>query len=130
VITHIHQEQTFRATPREIYDALTDAAQFGEITGAPTEIDPADGGEFSLFGGMITGRMIEGQPARHLVQAWRAKLWGEGAYSLVRFTLAPDGGHTRVTLDHSGFPEGTGEHLDEGWHPNYWEPLRRRFPDA
>ena len=130
MITHIHQVQTFRATAQEIYDALTDAAQFGEITGAPAEIDPANGGAFSLFGGMITGRVVEGQPARHLVQAWRSRSWDEGAYSIVSFMMTPDGEQTTVTLEHSGFPDGTGEHLNEGWNPNYWEPLHRRFPDA
>jgi hypothetical protein len=46
----------------------------------------------------------------------------------VRFEQTRDGDATKVALDHAGYPDGTGEHLDAGWHPNYWEPLGRRFP--
>ncbi len=126
--THIHQEQTFSASPGEIFAALTHSDEFGAMTGAPAQIDPAPGGEFSLFGGAIRGRNIECVPGIRLVQAWRASAWEDGVYSVVRFELVPEGAKTRVTLDHAGFPEGTGEHLDAGWHPNYWEPLTRQFP--
>ena len=65
--THIHQEQTFAASPGDIFAALTQSAEFAAMTGAPAQIDPAPGGEFSLFGGAICGRNIEcvpGRPAR------------------------------------------------------------------
>ena len=50
---------------------------------------------------------------------------GTGVYSIVRFELRPEGKATRVLLDHAGFPAGQGEHLAQGWHANYWEPLRK-----
>lgn len=123
----IHQEQTLSASPHAVYDALTTTATFSEMTGAPASIDPAQGGEFSLFGGMISGRSIECVPGRRLVQAWRAKPWDEGVYSVVRFELHAEGSQTRIVLDQAGYPDGTGEQLDEGWHPNYWAPLAKHF---
>ncbi len=57
-----------------------------------------------------------------------ASTWDDGVYSVVRFELTPAGVKTRVVLAHAGDPDGTGEPLDAGWHPNYWEPLARRFP--
>jgi activator of HSP90 ATPase len=125
---YIHQEQTFAASPDEIFAALTQSEVFGMMTGAPAQIDPSAGGEFSLFGGAIRGRNIECVPGARLVQAWRASAWDDGVYSVVRFELTPADGKTKVVLDHAGYPEGTGEHLDAGWYPNYWEPLTRRFP--
>jgi activator of HSP90 ATPase len=125
---HIHHEQAFAASPDDIFATLTQAAEFGAMTGAPAQIDPAPGGEFSLFGGAIGGRNIECLPGVRLVQAWRAATWDDGVYSVVRFELTREGSKTKVVLDHAGFPDGTGEHLDAGWHPNYWEPLARRFP--
>lgn len=127
VTAHIHQEQTFAASPDAIFTALTQSTEFSAMTGAPAQIDPAAGGEFSLFGGAIQGRNIECVPGARLVQAWRVSTWDEGVYSVVRFELAGEDGQTKVVLDHAGFPDGTGEHLDAGWHPNYWEPLTRRF---
>jgi uncharacterized protein YndB with AHSA1/START domain len=122
---HIHQEVLFEGAPSRIYGALTDAAQFSEMSGgAPAEIDAKPGGAFSCFGGMIVGRNVECSPGALLVQAWRARTWEPGVYSIVRFELRPEGGGTRVVMDHAGFPEEQGEHLDKGWHANYWGPLR------
>jgi activator of HSP90 ATPase len=67
----IHQEVVFNASTERIYEVLTDAKQFSEITGAPTEITTEAGGSFSCFGGMIFGRNIELLPGKRIVQAWR-----------------------------------------------------------
>lgn len=122
----IHQEIVFDAAPARVYEALTDAVQFSKLSGgAPAEIEATAGGAFSCFGGMILGRNVECAPGERLVQAWRVKTWEPGVYSIVRFELRPEGGTTRVVLEHTGYPEGQGEHLAKGWHANYWEPLRR-----
>ncbi|MGB5809068.1 MAG: SRPBCC family protein [Polyangiales bacterium] len=122
----IRQELTFESTPDAIYEALTDASRFSAMSGgAPAEIDPTPGGAFSCFGGMITGRIVECSPGKRLVQAWRAKPWEPGLYSIVRFELAVDGEKTRVVMEHAGFPEEQREHLAQGWQANYWEPLRK-----
>lgn len=122
----IHQEVTIDASPERVYQALTDAKQFTELSGgAAAEIAPEAGGAFSAFGGMIEGRNVELVPNRRIVQEWRVANWEPGVYSLVRFELQPEGTGTRLVFDHSGFPEGEREHLASGWHQQYWEPLRR-----
>ena len=120
----IHQEIRFQGSPEEIYAALTNGREFGQLTGAPAEIAAVDGGAFSFFGGQITGRNIELAPDKGVVQAWRVGAWPSGIYSIVRIALEKDGDGTKLTLDHSGFPEGAAEHLEAGWHKMYWEPLR------
>jgi len=32
---------------------------------------------------------------------------------------------TKIIFDHTGFPQGKGEHLADGWKANYWEPLEK-----
>ncbi len=71
------------------------------------------------------GRNVERVPGERLVQAWRAKSWAAGLYSIVRFELRPEGKRTGVLLDHARFPDDQGEHLEKGWHANYWEPLQK-----
>ena len=123
---HIHQEVDFKASPERIFAALTNAKQFSELTGgAPTEISPEAGGSFSCFGGMILGRNIELVPGQRVVQAWRVKTWEPGVYSIVKFELKAEGAGTRLVFDHTGFPEEHREHLAQGWHDNYWEPLKK-----
>jgi len=119
----IHQEVTFRCRPAALYQALTDAGAFAEWTGAPAEIEQAEGGTFQAFGGKITGRTIELQSDRRIVQAWRVADWPEGVYSIVRFELDSDGDETRLTLDQDGHPAEAESHLDGGWYKMYWEPL-------
>ena len=122
----IHQEITLPAPPARVFAALTDAGTFSKMSGgAPAEIDPTPGGAFSCFGGMIVGRTLECMPDQELVQAWRAKTWPAGAYSVVRFHLEPEGEQTRVTLDQAGHPDGETEHLEQGWHANYWDPMTK-----
>jgi activator of HSP90 ATPase len=121
----IHQEVTFKANPKQIYDTLLDGKKFAAFTGAPATIDNKVGGAISGFGGMITGINVELVPNQRIVQAWRAGNWGEGVYSIVKFELKADGNGTKLTLDHSGAPEGDEDHLDGGWHKMYWEPLAK-----
>jgi activator of HSP90 ATPase len=134
----IHQEPVFHAPQRRIYEALTDAGQFGKIEqlGAamqsgvaagkrPTEISRQVGGTFTLFGGHIVGRHIELVPYQRIVQAWRVVDWHPGTYSIVKFELTESGSSTTIVFDHTGFPEGQAQHLAEGWTANYWDPLRK-----
>ena len=120
----IHQEVLITTSPKRIYEALLDAAQFKEFTGDTAEIDRIAGGAFSLFGGRITGRNVELVPGQRIVQAWRAGHWPPGVYSIVRFELQDLGGDTKLVFDHSGFPADNRDHLETGWHKMYWEPLK------
>jgi len=123
----IHQEIEFNASPQQLYEALLDSKRFTEFSGRPAEINPEVGGAFSLFKGHIIGRNLELVPNQRIVQAWRVVTWPEGAYSIVRFELKPQGSGTRVIFDHIGFPEGLHDHLAEGWEENYWSLLKKYF---
>src|SRR5688500_5397257 len=121
----IHQEVIVKGRPEQVYDILMDSAKHTELTGgAPAEIKREEGAPFTCHGGAIVGRNIELVDNRRIVQAWRVANWDEGDYSLVRIELDPADGGTKITLDHSGFPEGNGEHLAEGWTKHYWEPMK------
>jgi activator of HSP90 ATPase len=134
----IHQEVVLKAGRKRVYEALTDVKQFNKVVqlsaamksgmppGAkPTEISHEVGGAFSLFGGYIVGRHVELLPNERIVQAWRVLDWNPGVYSIVKLDLTERGSGTKLVLDHTGFPEGNGQHLADGWKANYWEPLEK-----
>ncbi len=134
----IHQEVVFQATCKRVYDALVDAKQFNEVvqlSGAvksgmvpankPPEISREVGGAFTLYAAVIVGRHIEMVPGERLVQAWRVADWHPGVYSIARFELAEQDSSTKLVFDHTGFPQGMGQHLAAGWKANYWEPLAK-----
>lgn len=132
----IHQEVVFQASRNRVYHALLDSAQFDKVSrlsaamksgmslgSKPTMISGAVGGAFTLFGGHIIGRHIELVPNQRIVQAWRVANWNPGVYSIAKFELADEASNTKLVFDHTGFPDGQGQHLADGWKANYWEPL-------
>ena len=134
----IHLEPVFKANPKRLYEALTDEKQFEKVaqlstailSGAalgnkPTQIAPEAGGPFTIFRGHIVGRHIELVQNQRIVQAWRVVDWDPGIYSIVKFELIQQGSGTKIIFDHTGFPQGKGQHLADGWKANYWEPLEK-----
>ena len=141
-ITHtneaIHQEVIFKAPRKQVYETLTDAKQFERVVqlsaavksgmvppGKPAEISREPGGTFALFGGYISGRQLVLVPDELIVQAWRAGSWEPDSYSIAKFALSDQDGNTKLIFDHAGFPNDQAQHLSEGWHVNYWEPLAK-----
>ena len=134
----IHQVVDFTAGPARVYRALMTSEEFDKVVrlsaamhsgmalgNAPTRIDARPGGAFSLFGGYVTGRILELEPNVRIVEAWRSGSWPAGAYSIATFGLAALGTGTRLTFDHAGFPNGDAATLAKGWQENYWEPLAK-----
>lgn len=123
--TSLHQEIAFNASPARIYAILLDSKQFAAVTGMAAEIDSKPGGAFKTFGGLIVGRNVELVPDTRIVQAWRPTHWDPGVYSIVRFELKARESGCTLVLDHTGFPAGEFDHLNEGWPLRYWEPLKK-----
>lgn len=133
----IHQETLYKASRKRVFDALTDTSQFDKIIhigsgmntmslgNEPTAISREVGGTFTLFGGHIIGRQLELVPNERIVQAWRVVDWDPGVYSIAKFELVEQDSGTKIVFDHTGFPQGKGEHLASGWKSHYWEPLEK-----
>jgi activator of HSP90 ATPase len=129
----IHQEISFKANPKQIYEILLSSKQFSEstkksfdnFTAKSASIDPTVGGAFTLFDGVIFGRILELVPNQRIVEAWRVADWPAGVYSIARFELKPQGSGTQVIFDHIGFPEGLKAHLAIGWQQHYWDALTK-----
>jgi activator of HSP90 ATPase len=125
--TSLHQEVDLPVGPERIYHLLLDSKEFAELSGMPAEIDGVAGGAFAMFGKVIYGRNVELIPNQRVIQAWGDTGWGSGVYSIARFELKKQGSGTRVVLDHTGFPEGSYDHLYVGWKGHYWEPMQKYF---
>jgi len=123
--TSLHQEAEFKVSSQRLYEVLLDSKQFAACTGVQAEIDPKEGGAFTLFGGQIIGRSVELVPNQRIVQAWRPAHWDPGVYSIAKFEFKPQGTATILLLDHTGFPEGDFDHLSSGWKSHYIENLKK-----
>jgi hypothetical protein len=62
------------------------------------------------------------------VQTWRTAEFGpDDADSRVEVLLEPSGDGTRITLRHSGVPDGQLSYEESGWRENYFEPMQDYF---
>jgi activator of HSP90 ATPase len=128
----IHQEAAIKASPGQVYGYLTNGEIFGAATGMPATVSEREGEPFSLFGGRVEGRQIELVPGERVVQAWRfgsahPDAWEQGVYSIVRFTMRPEGDATRLVIDHDGIPPEWLDHIQGGYPAFYQGPMAKYF---
>lgn len=105
------------ASPEEIYRALTTEVTIRLWTGNEVEINPTEGGEFSLWDGAITGRFIELFPFQKIVQEW---YFGEqGEPSIVTIKLHEHKKGTSFEVNHTNIPDEDYDDIVEGWEMEY-----------
>jgi uncharacterized protein YndB with AHSA1/START domain len=104
------------ATPEEIYKALTTEITIRLWTGDSVEIDPQEGGEFSLWDGSINGRFIELIPDKKIVQEW---YFGDEEQSIVTIKLHEHKKGTSFEVNHINIPDEAYEEIVEGWDNEY-----------
>jgi uncharacterized protein YndB with AHSA1/START domain len=118
----------FPVTPDELFLAWLDSDQHSLFTGGRARIDPSVGGRFSAWADYISGRTLEIEPGRRVVQAWRTIEFPlEAPDSRLEARFEEENGGTRLILEHSGIPEGQADHYEEGWISTYFEPMQRYF---
>lgn len=123
-------KKTFRiyAEPSDVYSSLTNPLTIELWSGYPAEMSTVPGSEFSLWEGDITGRNLEFQKDKRIVQEWN---FGDQAeQSLVVITISGKNGISEVTVDHSNIPDNDFSNIAEGWREHYMEAINHFFnPD-
>jgi activator of HSP90 ATPase len=121
----IKQTVTFNARPGVVFEMLMDSRKHESFTGAPAEISREPGGAFSCYGGHLTGVTLETVKNKLIVQAWRAKSWPKGAWSIATFNLAgASGGKTKLGFTHTGVPRSAVKDITQGWKSHYWGAMK------
>lgn len=121
----IQQSYEMKATPAQVFEALTNPEIIQKWSGAPATMDDQVGTNFSLFGGGIVGKNLEVAPNQKLVQEWKASDWDRS--SKVAFTLVPTADGTRVELFHENVPDAAYETISQGWGPRYLGQIQKMF---
>lgn len=114
-----------KATPEEVYRALTNPFTIELWSGEPAVMSEEPDSEFSILNGEITGRNIEFEPDKMLKQQWVFE--GEEEESIVTIKLFPEKGGTQMQVDHHGIPDDAYENILEGWKEFYLDALQDFF---
>jgi len=124
--TTIKQKVVIAAMPEDVYDAFIDADKHSAFTGSKATCDPKVGGKFTAWDGYISGKNLELEKGKRIVQEWKTTEWPEG-YSPSRFELTlkkiKDG--TEVSMVHSNVPVRQADDIKQGWIDFYWNPLKK-----
>jgi activator of HSP90 ATPase len=80
--------EEFKCTAEELFLTLTEERRVNAFTRCDSQVDPVGGGQFTLFGGNITGKFIEIETDKKIVQKWRFKDWPSGEHRGVFAFLA------------------------------------------
>ena len=112
------------APPERVYAAWMNAEEHAAFTGSPATIEAGPGGAFTAWDGYISGRNVELEPGRRIVQRWRTTEFPEESPdSLLELRFEAEGDDCRISLVHSEIPDGQSEDYRQGWEDYYFKPL-------
>jgi len=113
------------AAPDDVYKALTNEATLQLWTGEQAEMITEIGSEFSLWEGSITGKNLEFEEGKKLVQQW---YFGEQIEpSIVTIILHPNKDGTSAELRHTNIPDEAYNDIVSGWNENYFGDLQEFY---
>lgn len=113
------------APPKDVYNALTNRVMLEIWTGEPAQMSEEPGTEFSLWSGSITGRNLEFEAEKKIVQEWYFE--GQKTKSIVTLKLHPHKGGTSVELDQTNIPDEAFKNISEGWDEDYFRALAELY---
>jgi len=127
-VSTIKQEVVLTAPPDEVYDAFMDAAKHAAFTGSKATGDPKVGGKFTAWDGYISGKNLELDRGKRIVQEWTNTDWPAGyPPSRLELTLKKVKEGTQILMVHSGVPADQADDIRQGWIDFYWNPLKEYF---
>ncbi|MFZ4862762.1 SRPBCC domain-containing protein [Sphingobacterium sp. Mn56C] len=109
------------AEPEEVYLALTTEITIRLWTGDQVEINPTEGGAFSMWDGAIQGKFIHLEPFQKIVQQW---FFGDQEEdSIVTIKLHEHKKGTSFEVNHTNIPDDAYDDIVDGWIHVYVESL-------
>jgi len=124
----IKQKVIIPATPVEVYEAFMDPKKHSKFTGSKATCDPKVGGTFTAWDGYISGKNLELEKGKRIVQEWISTDFPEGhAPSRLELTFKKVKGGTEISMVHSDVPAEQASDIAQGWIDFYWEPLKKYF---
>jgi uncharacterized protein YndB with AHSA1/START domain len=115
------------APPEDVYLALTNPLTIQLWTGEEAIMNTEPNSEFSLWEGSISGKNLEFEPNKKIVQEW---YFGEQEEkSIVTIKLHPHEAGTSAELRHTNIPDADYDDIVEGWNNMYFGALQEFYED-
>lgn len=117
-----------KATPEEVYEVFMDAKKHSEFTGSKATCNPKVGGKFTAWDDYISGKNLELEQGKKIVQEWITTDWPKDyPPSKLELTFKKVQSGTEITMVHKDVPTEQADDLAEGWTEFYWNSLKEYF---
>ena len=117
-----------KVSPKQVYDAYVDPKKHTAFTGSKATGKPVVGGKFTAWDEYISGKFLELEDGKRVVQEWISTDFPDGypASKLeLTFCEVPKG--TQIVMVHSNVPKEIADEAADGWSEFYWIPLKEYF---
>ncbi len=117
-----------KVSPKQVYEAYVDPKKHSEFTGSEATGKPVVGGKFTAWDEYISGKFLELEEGKRVVQEWTSTDFPEGYLPSrleLTFREVPKG--TEIVMVHSNVPKEIADETAEGWTEFYWVPLKEYF---
>ncbi len=128
-VTTITQKAVIpKASPKQVYEAYVDPKKHSEFTNSKATGKPVVGGKFTAWDGYISGKFLELEEGKRVVQEWISTDFPEGYLpSRLELTFCEVSKGTQIVMVHSNVPKEIADEAAEGWTEFYWEPMEKYF---
>jgi activator of HSP90 ATPase len=113
------------ATPADVYAAITNPLTIQLWTGEAAIMSTVPDTEFSMWDGSITGRNLEFESDKKIVQQWY--FGDQEEASIVTIKLHPHKHGTSAELIHTNIPDEAFDDITEGWQDAYFGEIADFF---
>jgi activator of HSP90 ATPase len=113
----------FETLPEYVYNAIVNPDIISIWTNSEVVMSEVPGSEFSMYDGDISGKNIEFEKNKKLVQEWYFEN-PVGQESIVTIKLHVDKKGTSFELTHTNIPDDLYDDIVEGWIYGYIDPIR------
>jgi activator of HSP90 ATPase len=117
-----------KVSPKQVYEAYVDPKKHSEFTDSKATGKPVVGGKFTAWDGYISGKFLELEEGKRVVQEWTSTDFPEGyppSKLELTFRKVPEG--TEIVMVQSNVPKDQADETAEGWIEFYWNPLKEYF---
>jgi activator of HSP90 ATPase len=116
-----------KTEPENIYAAFTNPLTIELWSGYPAEMPEEDGGEFSMWEGDISGRILERVPGEKVVEEW---YFGDQAEpSIATIKIFPYRSYAQVEVVHTNIPEEAWDDITHGWEEYILSTIKAFFEE-
>mgnify|MGYP001758476000 FL=1 len=120
----VHVSANLAVSQADLWDLLTNPLRIPMWSRAPAQFSSNKGANFSLFGGNISGSIVEVSQPNKLVQSWRVPQWPANHYGTLTTELTQGDDSTKLQLTLTGVPTSEEENAHSGLENYYIRGLK------